>query len=141
MILTFDRKTVEELLQHSANSAAWRPTFEGAKSQKPGLWLVGDRGVYLMSNGDPGKLLEKTGNGGPGKETHHVCYADQVDPGKLPADEWLANKRASFGGDDGCDFLAADKIKTALKNAGSSDKIALRVTSKYIEVATPPRGR
>jgi hypothetical protein len=135
MILTFDRTQVEALLQHSVNSTSWRPTFEGKKSEKPGLWLVGDQGVYLMSNGNPGSLKPD------GSGSHVVCYADQVDPVKLEFDTWWANKRASFGGDDGCDLLEADVIRRAITAAGTSDRIALNVTPQFIEVAAPPKKR
>lgn len=138
MILTFERSTVEELLQHSVNSTSWRSLYGEKKTQKPGLWLIGDQGVYLMSNGDPGKLISKIGEGGPGKESHHVCYADQVNPETLDFDEWWSNKRASFGGDDGCDFLGEKVIRSALE-ASKGDKIALKVTPQYVEVAAPPK--
>ena len=57
----------------------------------PGLWLVGDRGVYLMPN--------TTGN------AFTVVYARECDPTKLDFETWWANKRASFGGDDGVEFI------------------------------------
>ncbi len=63
----------------------------------PGLWLVGDEGVYLMPNTtDP-------------KRT--IVYARECDPKKLDFDTWWANKRASFGGDDGVEFLPLADIK------------------------------
>jgi hypothetical protein len=57
----------------------------------PGLWLVGDRGVYLMPNST-------------GKE-FTVVYARECDPTKLDFETWWANKGASFGGDDGVEFI------------------------------------
>jgi Protein of unknown function (DUF3085) len=63
----------------------------------PGLWLVGDQGVYLMPN--------TTGT----KRT--IIYARECDPTKLDFETWWANKRASFGGDDGVEFIDLKDIE------------------------------
>jgi hypothetical protein len=57
----------------------------------PGLWLVGDQGVYLMPNTT-------------GKEFTFV-YARECNPTKLDFETWWANKSASFGADDGVEFI------------------------------------
>lgn len=95
--LTFDRAGVLARLAHSEGSSKWKESYEG--DQEPGLWLVGDQGVYLMSNGDPG---ERTG-----KDSLAVVYARECDP-RGNFDEWWAVKRATFGGDDGCEFIPAE---------------------------------
>lgn len=62
----------------------------------PGLWLVGDRGVYLMPNTTARKFT--------------VVYARECDPTKLDFETWWANKGASFGGDDGVEFIGLKEI-------------------------------
>jgi hypothetical protein len=62
----------------------------------PGLWLVGDEGVYLMPN-----TISKARN---------IIYARECDPSKLDFEIWWANKRRSFGGGDGVDFIALEDV-------------------------------
>lgn len=62
------------------------------RDEKPGLWLVGDEGVYILSNG---KLAEG--------QRPFVVYAEECDP-KTNPDYWQY-KRHHFGGDDGVEFL------------------------------------
>jgi len=59
-----------------------------------GLWLVGDDGVYLMPN------TEGT--------TRTIAYAKECDPTKC--DDWWQVKRATFGGDDGVEFISIEEI-------------------------------
>jgi hypothetical protein len=68
-----------------------------------GFWLVGDQGVYLMHNG-------QTPEGGK----NHVVYAVECNPEKVAFDEWWDVKRATFGGDDGVDFLSSDGLAEAI---------------------------
>lgn len=56
MKLHFTRSAVQRLLAHSQAAANHRPSYVerfGDVQPKAGLWLIGDQGVYLMSNGDP----------------------------------------------------------------------------------------
>jgi hypothetical protein len=62
----------------------------------PGLWLVGDEGVYLMPNTNA--------------KPRWIVYARECDPTKLPFDTWWENKQATFGGGDGIEFIAAKDI-------------------------------
>lgn len=65
---------------------------------RAGLWLVGDEGVYAMSNG---KLA--------GSQRALVVYAEECNPQTNP-DYWHY-KRQYFGGDDGVEFLDAMEIE------------------------------
>ncbi|WP_457578162.1 DUF3085 domain-containing protein [Ensifer adhaerens] len=65
---------------------------------RPGLWLVGDEGVYALSNG---KLAEG--------QRPLVTYAEECDP-KTKPDYWRY-KRRYFGGDDGVDFIDAVELE------------------------------
>lgn len=69
-----------------------------------GIWLVGDSGVYLLPNTTDGVHHKTAGE-------RVVIYADECNPLKLDFDTWWDNKRRSFGGDDGCEFLDAADIR------------------------------
>lgn len=68
------------------------------EGDRPGLWLVGDQGVYLCSNG---KL--------PDGARPLVAYAEECDPRSNEA--WFEIKRRTFGGDDGVDFIDAEQLE------------------------------
>lgn len=87
-----------------------------------GLWLVGDRGVYLMSN-----VTSEEAKAAP---VAHVCYADEVNPEKMSVDEWYDAKGAIFGGDDGVEFLPAEALEGALEG----DKLRLDMTPSSLSV-------
>lgn len=70
-----------------------------------GFWIVGDHGVYLMHNGTR-----------PEGEESVVVYARECDPTKMEFDDWWDAKRASFGGDDGVDFIPPTFIINAACN-------------------------
>ncbi|WP_025828796.1 DUF3085 domain-containing protein [Acetobacter okinawensis] len=132
MKLHFDRALVERLLAHAEAAQTHSPTLDQLFSpayQKErvigrmptaddiddtripaGLMLVGDQGVYLMSNGKP-CLPDPAGS------PNLVVYAQEADP-RGPSDDWYDVKLASFGGDDGAEFLSADTIRQALKATG-----------------------
>ncbi|GAJ95453.1 DUF3085 domain-containing protein [Rhizobium rhizogenes] len=74
------------------------------KDEKPGLWLVGDHGVYLLSNG---KLPDGT--------KPLVVYAEECDP--RTNDDWFDVKRRTFGGDDGVDFIDAEQLEAMMTAA------------------------
>ena len=71
-----------------------------------GIWLVGDRGVYLMSNAP----IEEVRNAG----FKHPVYAREANPGTMENHDWWVAKNASSGGDDSSDFIAAETLEKAL---------------------------
>ena len=77
---------------------------------EPALWLVGDQGVYLMSNApiDEVKAIRED----------HVAYAAECDPTKLDFEEWWAVKRATFGADDGGEAIAISEFERPLAAGG-----------------------
>ncbi|MFC3207542.1 DUF3085 domain-containing protein [Aquamicrobium soli] len=82
------------------------------RDEKPGIWLVGDEGVYILSNG-------KLKNG----QRPFVVYAEECDP-KTNADYWHY-KRQHFGGDDGIEFIDAEMLVKLI--AGSPGCTHLRI--------------
>lgn len=132
MKLHFDRALVTRLLAHAEAAKTHSPTLDQLFSpayQKepvigrmpthedidetrisPGLMLVGDQGVYLMSNGKP---CLPDPDGAP----NLVAYAREADP-RGSSSDWYNVKLASFGGDDGAEFLSAAVIRQALEATG-----------------------
>lgn len=147
MRLTFDRTRVHALLEHALAASERRPTFaqlydpayrkagrehvsepEGSdidRSRIPaGLWLVGDQGVYLLSNADPG----------PTRPPEIApAYAREADPERLAFEDWWAAKHASFGGDDGVEFLSAASIQSWLDES-RGDTLIADVSSEHIRL-------
>lgn len=73
-----------------------------------GLMLVGDEGIYFMSNGmsDEVEALRAEGR--------HVAYARETDPKLMSQEEAYQNKRAIFGGDDGVEFFSAEELRAGI---------------------------
>jgi hypothetical protein len=106
MKLHFNRAGVERLLAHAEAATKHKKAYAEKGKPKPALWIVGDEGVYLMSNGEPGLPIDAAHS--------NVVYAREVDPTKMPFDQWWQAKRESFGGDDGADTLSAVDLRNAL---------------------------
>lgn len=87
-----------------------------------GLWIVGDHGVYLMSN-----VTSEEAKAAP---VAHVCYADEVNPEKMPTEEWHDNKVVIFGGDDGVEFISAEELDGALEG----DKLRCFMSPSHISI-------
>lgn len=110
-MLSFPLTSVREVIARSRTDAetngGFRDPYYGlrpGKDEKPGLWLVGDHGVYLMSNG---KLLDGA--------KPLVVYAEECDPSTN--DDWFDVKRRTFGGDDGADFIDAEQLEPMMAAA------------------------
>lgn len=94
------RKVIERGIADAASNGGFRNPYYGTRpgeGEKPGIWLVGDEGVYIMSNG---KLA---------KGTHGlVIYAEQCHPrGDF---DWWDYKRRHFGADDGIELIEAERL-------------------------------
>lgn len=115
MILTFDKEKVKRLYDHSRVSRNHMTAYDG--KQYPGLALVSDHGIYLMSTGRPG--LRQDGTAGELKEGERffVVYAHEVDPTAMLFEEWWENKIAAFGDDDGVEYLRMDEVRRWLSDA------------------------
>jgi hypothetical protein len=104
MKLHFEPKDVEKLIQHTYAAQSHKVLYGNKATAKPGLWLVGDDGVYLMSNGIPS--IPKGNN----TNKQFVVYADECNPDIQDFDEWWEVKNATFGPDDGCEFIDLERI-------------------------------
>lgn len=146
--LRFNPIDVAALLRESAAAAKRRPTFDqqigrlgareglgdeaamsaaigGAELDStpgadipPGLWLVKDDGIYLMSNAEP--------QGAP-----KVVYAQGYDPHR--GEVW-DKCREVMGGDDMCEFVPADAFADV--TAEDCTAAVVRVTRTTLSIGT-----
>jgi hypothetical protein len=101
--LTFNNTAIRRLLEQVRTrwDLGLLPSFaDDASGPHPGFWIVGDEGVYLMANG---KAIEA--------ERQPLVYADECNPQTLPFDQWWEYKCASFGGDDGAEFIDRQTVE------------------------------
>lgn len=118
IILRFEKSTTWRLVDHARNSPQSEKFY--GEDTGPALWLVGDTGVYLMSNGSPrinsdGLVMEK------GKEKGQrslVVYADGCDPTVDEFERWWSIHGAI---DKGSDFSIPVPIDIILQVLPSSD--------------------
>ncbi len=114
MKLHFSWNEIEKLIEEVNTAKTARTLYEEETGK--GLWLVGDHGVYLMPNTTDGVHHSNLG-----KDDHRlVVYARECNPDTMEFDDWWDNKRRSFGGDDGVEFLDLKEIQ-ALAARGSVD--------------------
>ncbi|MHB8252355.1 MAG: DUF3085 domain-containing protein [Acidiferrobacter sp.] len=148
--LTFRIKSVREALEHAKSCTKHAATFDlllnpenyvgnkvvMAKGEydvsqlkpgvlKPGLMLVKDHGVYLMTNGLPFK---------PGT---YVVYADECNPETLSFDEWYNASIAIMGGDDSSETLSADLLETAMEGTKADESIRIAVSIDQLRIYAP----
>jgi hypothetical protein len=129
MRLTFPNADLIRLLEDA--TAKWpkgtRANFGQKEPAPPGFWLVGDEGVYLMHNGM-----------GTGEGKAVVVYAKECDPTKLAFDDWWGAKQATFGGDDGVEYLEPAFLIDAITRG---DDIAIEFSANSFELISVPRGK
>ena len=119
------RKVVDRGIADSAANGGFRNPYYGlrpGKDEKPGLWLVGDEGVYIMSNG---KLTED--------QRPLVVYAQECDPRTNP-DYWHY-KRQHFGGDDGVEFFDAAVLVKLIDAAPTATHLTIAMTDNALSLA------
>ena len=94
------RKVIERGKTDAAANGGFRNPHYGLRpgeGEIPGVWLVGDQGVYIMSNG---KLADGA--------RPLVVYSDECHPVGNP--DWFHYKHRHFGGDDGIEFIDAERL-------------------------------
>ncbi|WP_266065070.1 DUF3085 domain-containing protein [Brucella intermedia] len=121
-MFTFPVDQVRALIARGQSDAATNGGFRNpyyglrpGEGEQPGLWLVGDEGVYLLSNG---KLAEG--------QKALVCYAEECEPSTNP-DYWHY-KRRHFGGDDGIEFLDAGELMHLLESMPDATHLRIEMT-------------
>jgi len=107
------------------NNGGFRNPYYGLRpgeGEKPGLWLVGDEGVYALSNGmlaDGQRPL--------------VVYARECDP-KTNPDFWHY-KRQHFGGDDGIEFLDAEMLMKLITGSPTATHLTITMTDASLSIS------
>lgn len=96
------------------------------KDEGPGLWIVGDEGVYLLSNG---KLADG--------QRALVVYAEECDP-KVNPDYWHY-KRRYFGGDDGIVFIDVESLEAMLCTNPEATHLRAEFTSETMQLSVITR--
>jgi len=94
--------------------------------------LVGDQGIYLMSNGMPALLAEE------GKTRNVIAYAKESDPTDETNEDWYDAKVDIFGGDDGTIPLPLSMFVEAMKLPDSAT-LKVNITSRHVTVVVPAK--
>jgi len=120
IVLRFEKSMIWRLVDHARNSPEHLQYY--GEDTGPALWLVGDAGIYLMSNGSPrlgddGLLIE------PGKENSRkslrVC-ADGCDPSIDEFERWWVLHGAIDENSDFCIPIDTENFLAVLTEADSS---------------------
>ena len=118
MKIIFLMDEVKTLLNHAKNSKE-HSRIHGPKKTEPGLFLIGDEGVYLASSGEP-RLRDAEGE-------EVVAYAFGMNPEDY---DWEEEKEKVFG-NDGADFIS---VKTAEYGICNNRYFVLNVDSSGLLV-------
>jgi hypothetical protein len=131
MTLTFKKSEITKLasacLKHKPGPVpytgeSWEKVLgpEHKARFERGLCLVGDDGVYFMSNHDGQRASKKTGR-------RPIAYAIECNPDTCP--DWWEVKQDSFGGDDGVEFIPIVDVMKWIEGSRSST-LAININSK-----------
>jgi hypothetical protein len=132
-ILTFDPADVRRIVDHVTAATAWSQGLGDESEPRPQIIFVKDRGIYLMSNGEPRDIVDGS--------TSFAAYARGYDPTTEDFDEWYPKSNEVAGGDDFGEFLdlSPDTIKLIKSADFGSFSIILR--PKTIEIIVAPKRR
>lgn len=103
----FETKEILRCVEHTLAAEAWEVGYL-PPTDEPGLILVHDQGIYLMSGGAPRDLINE--------KTSYVVYAKNCNPEK--DEDWWENSRDLVGGDDFAEFIpvSADWLEHCKKH-------------------------
>jgi len=119
-ILKFNIAGVWRLVDHARNAPKHVSSMDDEDGPGPALWLVGDSGIYLMSNGSPpilhdGEIVSVKNAAG----YRRLCaYAKGCGPDD-EVDDWWPIHTAIEGGDDFSRTLPVDLIRGPLEESES----------------------
>jgi hypothetical protein len=119
------RNVIDRGKTDAANNGGFRNPHYGLRpgeGQVPGLWLVGDQGVYIMSNG---KLAAG--------DRPLVLYSEQGHPIGNP--DWYDYKRRHFGGDDGIEFIDAEQLIPLFDRNFRSTHLNVQLTGRQVSLS------
>lgn len=133
VILKFDVATVWRLVDH-ARTAKRSMTFYGKRLRKRSLCLVGDAGIYLISNGlpamdDKGNLITKKNSIGIRRL---IASAAGCDPAYNAFEDWWPIHNAI---DDGSDFsIPIPIVEFEVVLPSCKSQIVIRINSERYEI-------
>lgn len=116
----FKTDEVRRCVEHALNSPQWSMGWMEELQPVPGLFLVHDQGVYLMSNGVPTDM--------DSEQTAYVAFAEHCNP-KTDQD-WWDNARELVGGDDFVEVLPIDR--TFLDKCGRYEELEVTIQGDEI---------
>ncbi|KQZ99920.1 hypothetical protein ASD64_14020 [Mesorhizobium sp. Root157] len=119
------RKLIDRGIADAAANGGFRNPYYGVKpgeGEKPGLWLVGDQGVYLCSNGRLAKGQRPL-----------VLYSEQCHPVGNP--DWFDYKHRHFGGDDGIEYIEAERMIPLFDRDFRATHLNLRLSQNEISIS------
>lgn len=123
MNLIFKISDVDRCVKHALSGEKWGMGYEDIEPA-PGLLLVHDNGVYLMSNANPGDFI-------PEKDRCYVSYAAGCNP---DCDEnFYEISRELVGGDDFVEFIPINE--NWLSMMANYDEIHVDITPEEISVS------
>lgn len=131
--LEFAAEDVARVVDHALAAKDHQTTVYGQERVSgAAVMLVGDQGVYLMSNGLPADPLGPEQNASSsGVFRRFVAYAKGCDPNK--DEDFYENKVALFGGDDGVELLPWCENIRALIDAGTQ-VVRIRLSADHIRL-------
>lgn len=114
--LTFSAEEIRPLIEHARACTEHKPYY-GEEATGPGLFLVKDEGIYLMSNGLPNDMVKRPAPNGNGEtDMCRVAYAKNFDPTERDRMEVWDDARAAVGGDDFSEPIGDEMWKKLLKD-------------------------
>ena len=116
----FKSDEVRRCVEHALNSTQWSMGWMEELQPVPGLFLVHDQGVYVMSNGEPADMADE--------KTAYVAFAEHCNP-KVDED-WWDNSRELVGGDDFAEVVPVNQ--EWLNKLGRYEEIEITVTGSEI---------
>lgn len=123
MKLYFDPKKLAEIINATESGNGHIEPYTGPgwgtpEKNTPGLMLVGDRGVYILGNEAKRRSADDAGL---------VAYAKGCDP--RIDNNWWSLKQATFGGDDGAEFIELNEAKRLLL---TGDQPFVEITPEHV---------
>jgi hypothetical protein len=138
--LIFKASDVRRVVEHTLAAPEQRPVAYTTNPVKEiAVLLVHDDGVYLMSNGKPGDLLDPS-KGEVIGSSHFVAYAQGCDPIKNEG-TWWDTSRALVGGDDFAETLEGWPTEINRFLDAGATHIVIDVSAGALELSARYAGR
>jgi Abortive infection C-terminus/Protein of unknown function (DUF3085) len=132
-VLRFDKNVVWRIRDHAKNSPKFKSSY-GKRGTKPELWLVGDAGVYLMSNGEPPISYkgEVPRTGREAETPYLAAYAHGCDPSQYEMEQWWPIHNSVAEGSDFVIPIPLTAIDKALAKCNSEIVIVVGRSSQHL---------